>query len=189
MTKKNYLAQLNRALRPLRAGERKKSLQYFSELIDDKMEEGVPEELAVSRMEPVKSAALRILDEAKAQGQLRRRLTGWEKTLLVLGFPIWFPLLLTAFLVLAVIYLLVWLIIGCLFLLSISLGLAGLSGALGLFFFGLSSPVATFAFFGFGLAAAGLGIAVFVPLLYLSRAYARLTPVLWNTLIHGKGVY
>lgn len=188
MTKNDYLKQLRRALRRLRREERLKSLQYFSELIDDKMEEGLSEEQAIAQLESVEAAALRILEEARSQGQLRRRLTPWETALLILGFPVWFPLLLTAALVLATIYLLVWILIAALFLCSVSLGLAGVAGVLTLFFSIWTNPFAAFAALGAGLAAAGLGIASFVPLLYLSKAYIRVTPILWNTLFNKKGV-
>lgn len=188
MTKNNYLKQLRRALKRLRREERHRSLQYFSELIDDKMEEGLTEEEAIAQLESVEAAALRILEEARVQGQLKRQLTAWETAILILGFPIWFPLLLTAALVLATIYLLVWVLISALFLCSISLGLAGVAGVLTLFIFIWSNPVAAFAALGTGLAAAGLGIASFIPLLYLSKAYIRVTPILWNTLFSKKGV-
>lgn len=188
MTKNEYLKQLRRALGRLRRGERLRSLQYFSELIDDKMEEGLSEEQAIAQLESVEAAALRILDEAKSQGQLKRRLTAWEAALLVLGFPVWFPLLLTAALVLITIYLLVWVLIAALFLCSVALGFAGLAGVLALLFSIWTNPPSAFAALGVGLASAGLGIASFIPLLYLSKAFIRVTPIMWNALFNKKGV-
>ena len=48
MNKKDFLDALNRRLATLSAQEREKSLLYFSEMIDDRIEEGMSEEEAVS---------------------------------------------------------------------------------------------------------------------------------------------
>jgi uncharacterized membrane protein len=121
MTKREYLKKLNRALRRVEPEERKKSLAYFGEVTDDRIEEGVSEADAVAELESVEAAAERILAETGALGQLKPRRSVWEIALLVLGFPLWLPVLLTGALVLIVVYGLVWLIISMLFLLSAAL--------------------------------------------------------------------
>ena len=187
MTKIEYLKKLKRTLRQVKREERDKSLAYFGEVIDDRIEEGIPEETAVCELESVEDAAERIIAEARAQGQLKPKRSAWEITLLVLGFPLWFPVLLTVSIVVLAVYALVWIIIGALFLVSAALAVSGIAGIIGLFMYMGSS--AAFAIFGVGLIGSGLGIALFIPVLYIAKAYAKATPIIWNKLIDRKVGY
>ena len=184
MTKIEYLKTLKRAIKQLKNEERDKSLAYFSEVIDDRIEEGISEEDAVSELESVEDAAERIIAEARTQGQLKPKRSALEITLIVVGFPLWFPVLLTVSLVALTVYALVWVIIGALFLVSAALAVSGIAGIIGLFMYMGSS--AAFAIFGVGLVCSGLGIALFIPVLYMAKAYAKATPVIWNKLIYRK---
>ncbi len=83
MTKNEYLSELSRALKAVSAQERKKSLDYYSELIDDRMDEGIPEETAVAEMESVASAGERIIAEAREQGNMKQGLKPWAIILIV----------------------------------------------------------------------------------------------------------
>lgn len=180
MTKNEYLTKLRRALRRVKTEERQKSLAYFSEVIDDRMEDGVPEETAISELESIEAAASRIIAEAEAQGQLKPRRSVWEIILIVLGFPVWFPLLLTVAVVVLVMYGLVWILIGVMFAVCLSLVIGGTASIFALFFSGGLAPAA--ACLGVGLVCVGLGIALCVPSVFFARAYAKATPVLWNKL-------
>ena len=185
MTKIEYLKMLKRALKPITLAEREKSLAYFSEVIDDRMEEGISEESAVAELESIDAAAERIIAEASAQGQLRPKRSVWEIVLIVLGFPIWFPLLLTVAIVVFTMYAVGWILIGAVFITSIALVIGGTAAICGMFFAG-SIPSA-FACLGTGLVSAGLGVALFVPALFIVRAYAKATPIMWNKLINRNG--
>jgi uncharacterized membrane protein len=188
MTKHDYLKKLSHALRRVKAKERKKFLAYFSEVIDDRVEEGVSEADAVAGLESVEAAAERILDEAAASGQLKPHRSVRVFVLLVLGFPLWFPLLLTAALVILIMYGVVWIFIGTFFILAAALAGSGAAGVFGLgqaLFLGRDLASA-FAMLAVGLVCAGLGLAVFVPTLYAARAYAKATPSLWRKLIGRK---
>lgn len=182
MTKTEYLKKLRRALRQVKAEERSKSLAYFGEVIDDRMEDGISEQDAIDELESVEAAAERIIAEAKAQGQIKPRRSLWEIVLIVLGFPLWFPLVLTIAVVVLTVYGLVWIIIAVIFIVSAALAVSGVAGVIGLFMLLSSNTAAAFAVFGLGLACAGLGVAVFIPALYIAKAYAAATPVLWNKL-------
>ena len=184
MTKNEYLKMLKRELRSIKRAEREKSLAYFGELIDDRMEDGIPEETAVSELESVSDAAQRIIAEASAQGLLRAKHSVWEIILLVLGFPLWFPLLLTVAVVVFTMYALVWILIGTLLLASVSLAVGGAAAVIGTFFSGSIS--AAFVCLGIGLVSAGLGLALFIPALLIARAYVRATPIIFNWLINRK---
>ena len=180
MTKDEYLTKLKRALRTVKSEERKKSLAYFSEVIDDRMEDGITEDAAVAELECIEAAAERIIAEAHSQGQLKRKHSFWEIVLIVLGFPLWFPLLLTVAIVVFIMYALIWILIGSLFVVCLSLVVGGASAIFALFFSG-NYPVA-FACLGTGLVCVGLSIALFVPSVFFARAYAKATPIMWNRL-------
>jgi len=182
MTKTEYMKKLRRALRQVKAEERGKSLAYFGEVIDDRMEDGISEQDAINELESVEAAAERIVAEAKAQGQIKLRRSLWEIALIVLGFPLWFPLTLTIAVVVLTVYGLVWVIIAVLFIVSAALGVSGVAGLIGLFMLLGSNAATAFAVLGLGLACAGLGVAVFIPALYIAKAYAAATPVMWNKL-------
>lgn len=186
MTKSEYLKKLKRALRPIERAEREKSLAYFSEVIDDRIEEGITEEAAVAELESVSAAAERIISEAKAQGQIKQKRSIWEIVLIVLGFPLWFPFLLTLAIIVLTVYGLVWIIIGALFLISAALVVGGVSGIFALMAFFTENINTAFAGFGAGLICAGIGIALFIPALYFARSYARVTPTLWHKLCNQK---
>lgn len=67
MNKNDYLKRLERALKNISKEERQRTLSYYSELIDDRIEEGIPEAQAVSGLETPEAVASRILAETGAQ--------------------------------------------------------------------------------------------------------------------------
>ena len=99
MNKQDFLFQLGEALSGLPQGDIEEQLSFYSEMIDDKVENGLSEEAAVAEIGP----ADRIASQAIAGTPLPRlvrerirtsqRLRAWEIVLLVLGFPLWFPLM------------------------------------------------------------------------------------------------
>lgn len=68
MLKKGFLKKLGKALDTLPADERRKTLDYYSELIDDRVEAGAAEEDAVSAMGDVNAIAQDIISDAKERG-------------------------------------------------------------------------------------------------------------------------
>ena len=68
MSKKDFIKKLGRALGALPKDERRKTLDYYSELIDDRVESGAAEEDAVSAMGDIGVIAEDILSDAKERG-------------------------------------------------------------------------------------------------------------------------
>ena len=151
MNKQQYLSRLEKALSGLPADDLRERLAFYGESIDDRMEEGLSEEAAVAQLGPVEEIAAQILAETPLPALVRERIKPrgrmpvWEMVLLVLGFPLWFPLLLAAFAVLLSVYIVLWSLILCLWaaelgdssngLLAIGAGLA-LAGLSVFLFFG-----------------------------------------------------
>lgn len=131
MNKEEFLGSLNNLLKSLGKSERETSLSYYSEIIDDYMEDGYTEEEAVKKIGHPGVIAQEILEEQ--HGQPKKSLSGGMKgviaVLLVLGFPLWGSLMLAGVcLVLAAVLLVLsaYLVIWCIPLCTGSASVAGL---------------------------------------------------------------
>ena len=126
MTKQLFLNELSAALHGLPREERYRTLRYYDELIDDRMEDGQSEEEAVSGLGEPEQVAREILGEEEPAVSTGTGRKVWLIVLLVLGFPLRGSLLLAAAIRLLCVYI-------CLFLPAFVLGvmaLAFLAGAL-----------------------------------------------------------
>ena len=126
MTKQLFLNELSAALHGLPREERYRTLSYYDELIDDRVEDGQSEEDAVESLGSPEQIAREILGEEEPPVSTGTGRKVWMIILLVLGFPFWGSLLLAAAIVLMCVYI-------CLFLPAFVLGvmtLAFLAGAL-----------------------------------------------------------
>ena len=182
MTKLEFLLELNEKLSPLPAEEIAEHWAYYSEMIDDRMEEGASEEAAVAAIGTVEEIAAQIVTDIPFRGIVKesvkpkRRLTGWEITLLVLGSPVWISLLIAAAAVVFSLYVSLWaVIISCwsVFASTLVCALGGLMGAVAC---GLGGRVPTgIVLLGAALVCAGLSIFLFFGCRWITRGFLRLT--------------
>ena len=105
MKKTEFLAQLRNRLGQLPPQDVEKTLEYYSEMIDDYIEGGYSPEAAVAKMGNVNHVAAQILAGARTPVYVapiakKERKNGFVIALLILGFPLWLPLLIVAFSVL-----------------------------------------------------------------------------------------
>ena len=182
MNKQQYLSRLEKALSGLPADDLRERLAFYGESIDDRMEEGLSEEAAVAQLGPVEEIAAQILAETPLPALVRERIKPrgrmpvWEMVLLVLGFPLWFPLLLAAFAVLLSVYIVLWSLILCLWAAELALAVSALgalaAGILSLFRGDSSNGLLAI---GAGLALAGLSVFLFFGSKAASRGAVVLT--------------
>lgn len=117
MNKTDFLLTLAERLSRLDYNEVEERLKFYDEMIDDRMEEGLSEEDAVSAVGSVDEIIAQIMSDFPLAGILKesakpkRRLTGWTIVLLVLGLPLWLPLLIAAFAVVLSLYICLWSVI------------------------------------------------------------------------------
>jgi uncharacterized membrane protein len=117
MTKQIFLDQLRTGLYGLPQDDIEERVGFYSEMIDDRMEEGLTEEAAVAGIGPVDTVISQIIAETplprlvREQIKSRPRMRAWEVILLILGFPLWFPLLIAAFAVIFSVYAVIWSVI------------------------------------------------------------------------------
>ena len=99
MNKQEYLGALEYALAQMPPEEREKHLAYYDELICDMCEDGMSEEEATSRLGDPNAVAQELLAALPLATLVKTRIRSGGSlsplviALLVLGFPLWFPLL------------------------------------------------------------------------------------------------
>ena len=114
MTKADFLRLLERALMQLSEEERRKNLEYYSELLDDMMEEGMTEAEATARLGSPNQIAQSILQEMPLGKLVSTRMkpkSGWTPLAIVLavvGSPVWVPLLLAGVAVMLAVFVSIW---------------------------------------------------------------------------------
>lgn len=197
MNKQQFLAAIRGQLHSLPQNDIDKSLDYYSEMIDDRMEDGLSEEEAVHAMGNVDEIAAQILMETplpklvKARLKPSRSLKGWEIILLILGSPVWFPLLLTAGAVFLTLYLVLWSLILVLYAVELSFAAGAVSGIAGFFMLLYAGdPIQGVLFLGAGLVCAGLTLLLFFAFNRLTRSIISLSKrfVFWvKARFIGKG--
>ena len=117
MNKSEFLNSLSEGLKGLPQNEIAERLTFYGEMIDDMVEEGKTEQEAILELESPESIAAAIISETpitkivKARVKQNRGLKAWEIVLIVLGFPVWLPILISSLVVILSFYIVVWCII------------------------------------------------------------------------------
>ncbi len=190
MKKQEFLNELAAALHNLPREERYRTLSYYDELIDDRMEDGQNEEEAVSGLGDPESVAREILGEEEEETPVStgtgRRV--WVIVLLVLGFPLWGSLLLTGLCLLLTLYILLFVPVIVLVGLALGFLAAALLGMVGTPFLvldvGILSGGLPAGLFQLGMAVALLGLSVLsaVGLYYTTKGIVRVSKWIWRWL-------
>ena len=182
MTKLEFLLELNEKLSPLPVEEIAEHWAYYSEMIDDRVEEGASEEAAVAAIGTVEEIAAQIVADIPFRGIVKeavrpkRRLTGWEITLLVLGSPIWISLLIAAAAVVLSLYVSLWAVIISCWSIFASILVCVLYGLVGGVVYGLGGHALTgIVMLGTALVCAGLSIFLFFGCRWITRGFLRMT--------------
>lgn len=168
MRKQEFLAQLRKGLSGLPQDDIEERLTFYSEMIDDRMEEGLSEEDAVCQIgnvEEIISQSIADIPLAKLVKQKikpKRTLRMWEIILLILGSPIWLSLMIAALAVVLSVYVVIWSAIISLWAIEGSLiGCAFCGVAGGVILACQGNCLAGIAIIGAGLFFAGLSIFLF----------------------------
>ena len=142
MSKEEFLAAIRQRIAGLPQSDIDKSLDFYSEMIDDYLEDGLTMEQAIKAMGTVDEIASQILMATplpklmKAKAHPSRALRAWEIVLLVLGSPIWASLLLMVACVILSVYIVIWSVVVVLYCADLSFAISGLAGGVALMFIG-----------------------------------------------------
>lgn len=99
MNKRDFLNALAARLSGLPSEDIERRLEYYAEMIDDRIDDGMSEEEAVSDLGGIDSVVSSIIAETPitrligAKLEKKSGLKGYHIALIVLGAPLWFPLL------------------------------------------------------------------------------------------------
>ena len=165
MKKQEFLAVLRDRLRGLPQEDIDKSIDYYREMIDDRMEDGLKEETAVAALGSMDEIVSQILKEipfskiVKAKVKQKRKMSAGIIVLLILGFLVWFPLLVAAISVIFAVYASIWAVVISLYAATVSVAAVSVAGIVGFFIYLASGKaLAGIVLLGGGIACAGLSI-------------------------------
>ena len=168
MNKQEFLEHLRARLSGLPKAEVDERLAFYSEMIDDRIEEGFTEQEAVADIGSVEEIASQIISDvplsriAKERIKPKRRLKAWEIVLLAVGSPIWLSLAIAAVAVLLSLYVVLWSLVISLWAIFVSVAVCALGGvAASVLFFTQGNATPGILMIGASLVCAGVAIFLF----------------------------
>ncbi len=182
MTKLEFILALNERLSGLPADDIRERLNFYSEMIEDRVEEGISEEDAVAAVGSVDAIAAQIKSEfsptRETEKPEKRRRGVWTVALLVLGSPVWLPLLISAAAIVVSLYAVIWSAIVSLWSVFASLAAVALCGLVaGAAYAAYESVLSGVAMIGVGLVLAGFAILFFFVCRAATSGISRLTVI------------
>lgn len=182
MRKQEFLDELGQKLTGLKTEDLEERLAFYSEMIDGRMEDGKTELEAVADIGSVDDVVAQIISEIPLSRLVREKVkpvgsvSPWVIVLLVLGFPVWFPLLIASAAVLFSLFLVLWVLVIVFYAVDVILAIAAVFSMLAavpaLFF--VDQMIALF-LVGTALSCAGLAIFMFLLSSLLAKGAAKLT--------------
>lgn len=127
MNKELFLTTLREKLKGLPKEDIDERINFYEEMINDRIDEGKSEEDAIKEIGTIDEVVQSIADETpllklvKERIKPKRKLSAWEIVLLVLGFPLWLPLMITGLVLALVAYILIWVLVIVTYSVEISL--------------------------------------------------------------------
>lgn len=179
MNKAEFLNELKKQISEYPIEETQKSMEYYAEMIDDRVEDGMTESEAVASLGTVDSIANQIkcelpittLVKQRAKKQSKgKKMPVWAIILLILGFPLWGGIVLFILGMVITFYSLIWTMDVILWSVVLTFGAGALTGIIGFFvsLFRLSFGSAVF-YLGSGMLCGGLGIFIFIGTLLITK--------------------
>ena len=165
MNKEEYLDAIRGRISAMPADDINRFMDYYSEMIDDRVEDGLSEDEAVADMGSPDAAVEQILEEmpltklVKEKIKPKHELKAWEVVLIVLGSPVWIPLLITAAVLLLTLWIVAFALLISFYAVVLSFVVAGICGLICIIpLFIANSPYT--AVLMLGAALIGIGIAI-----------------------------
>lgn len=185
MRKQDFIKELRINLSFLPKEEIEDRISFYSELIDDKIEEGLKEEDAIKSIGNVNEIVDQIINDmplskiAKDKIKPKRKLSALEVTLIIIGSPIWLSLLLSLVAILFSLYIVGWSVvisIWAVFISLISVLVAGI--ALTIISLFSNSALVALSYLGATLIILGLTILMHYVCKIMTKVYIKLTKLI-----------
>lgn len=168
MTKQEFLRELENGLSGLPKAEINEYIGFYSEMIDDYIEDGFSEQDAVAAAGSLEKIAEDIIADTpitklvKEKIKPKKKLGAWAITLIALGSPIWLALLIAAFAIVLAFYIALWAVVIALWAAFVSVLASGFGGvAGGVFLICSKSGLSGLFLIGAGLVCIGISILLF----------------------------
>lgn len=182
MNKEEFLCELRKKLYGMPEEDVEERISFYGEMIDDRMEDGITEEEAVKEIGTVDKLTEQIMSEisltklVKEKVKPKRKLKAWEIVLLVLGVPLWLPLIIAAAAVVLSVYIVIWAVVVCVYAVDLSLAAGAFAGIAGVFTY-LKAGNAAAAVFSLGAAliCAAMAILMFFACIGITKSVIKLT--------------
>ena len=182
MDKAEFTQELRNKLSGLPQNEVDDRIMFYSEMIEDRVEEGATEEEVISELGSVEGVAKQIIAEVpitsivKEKIQPKRKMGALEIILLILGSPIWISILITLFAVIISIYAALWSIVIALWASFVAFAVCALAGPVGIIIYACSGKLLSgVALLGAGIACGGFAILMFYLCVWVTKIMIRLT--------------
>ena len=189
MRKNEFLEKLKGSLWAMPEADIQNSLDYYSEMIDDRMEDGLSEEEAVAAIGDLDEIVSQILGETPRppatvkpkQQQKPDHTKTWLIILLIVGSPVWIPLAASAVATVLSVYVSLWSVVIVLYAVFFALAVASLGCFVGMFFM-LGRPATAVVTLGASLLCAGLSILFLLLSNLAAKGMIALTKLAWKAI-------
>lgn len=179
MTKTEFLIRLKDEIREYPSEETDKSLEYYSEMIDDRMEDGMTEAEAIASLGPVEEIAEQIkcelpittLVKYKAKEKSKgKSMPVWAIVLLIVSSPFWICLVLIIAVVILMLYLVVWCIDLAFWICDLAFAVSAVACVVSIIVMLVQGSFASAVFYlGAGLILSALSVFVYLACFYMSK--------------------
>lgn len=197
MKKDEFLFELRKKLRGLPKNDIESKIGFYSEMIDDLIEEGMNEEEAVAKIGSTDEIVNTILEDTplsvivKEKTKPKKKITAIEVLIVILGFPLWFPLLLTALILCFVGYILLWVLAVVVYSVFIAVTVSVLGGiGVAIYYLIVNNSFYAGILISGAIVCAGLSILLFYGCIYTTKGIIKLTKKLllgFKRMLVGKG--
>ena len=191
MNKQEFINKLREKLSNLPQNDVEEHISFYSEMIEDRIEDGFSEDDAIKDLGSVDEVASQIIDRipithiVKEKIKPKRRMRGWEIALLAIGSPVWFSLAASAFAVIISLYASLWAVVISFWAAFASFGAGAVAGVvMGIGYITMGKVAGAFALFGGAFACVGLFIFAFYGCRELTKITVRI-PMLISRRVKG----
>ena len=189
MSKDAFIGELRHQMAGLPKEAVDRTVEYYSELIADSVEDGLTEEEAVARLEPmdqivanvVKDTPLTQIVQTRVRETKKKGGSGWVIALLILGAPLWLPLLIAVLAVLFSLFIALWAVVIALWAAVLGVILAGVAAmAAGVFELVRLHVPQGLVLLGGGLVCLGLCALLYLLMKLITVGTVKLCKLIWT---------
>ena len=173
MTKNEFLNILQKNLMNMSENERHHYTEYYSEIIDDSIEDGMSEQEAVASLGNIDGIMEQINTSGSVATSAKHRISVFGVIIFICASPIWLSFF--------GIYIAIWAVLAALYAADFAMAISGLAG-MAAFLFILSNPASAFAVLGYSIFSVGLSIIACIGLNRLDFYFIRFTKWIFRSL-------